>query len=326
MRVFTGTLAIGVASALLAAVGFAAPAMAQTYPSQDIHIVSAFPPGSGADVLVRYVAEKLRPVSGRTVVVENKPGAGGNIATEYVARAKPDGYTILLHSANTLASNYHLIRNNPVDASKQIQVAAVIDRLAFMLVVDPKRPFQTVADLTAYLKEKGDKATMAVVGNGSIIMSSIYKQQAGFKAIDVAYKMGQDTLNDLASGNADFSCQDPTFALSQAREGRLRILAIASAERMASSPDVPTMKELGYPMDLVGWFAMMVPAGTPRPVVDQINAWMAKIHVDPDTPKFLNTFGLVPWQATPEEGQAKLLKDIKDFADYIRIANLKPQG
>ena len=301
-------------------------ALAQSYPSKDIHIVSAFPPGSGADVLVRFIAEKLRPIAGHPVLVENKPGAGGNIATEYVARARPDGYTILLHSANTLASNYHLIRNNPVDASKQIQVAAVIDRLAFMLVVDPKRPFKTVADLTAYLKEKGDKATMAVVGNGSIIMCSIYKQQAGFKAIDVAYKMGQDTLNDLASGNADFSCQDPTFALSQAREGRLRILAIASGERMASSPDVPTMKELGYPMDLVGWFAMMVPAGTPRPIVDQINAWVAKIHEDPETPKFLNTFGLVPWKATPEEGQARLLKDIKDFADYIRIANLKPQG
>ena len=301
-------------------------ALAQQYPSKDIHIVSAFPPGSGADVLVRFIAERLRVVTGKIVLVENKPGAGGNIATEYVARARPDGYTILLHSANTLASNYHLIRNNPVDASKQIQVAATINRQAFMLVVDPKRPFKTVAELSAYLKEKGEKATFAVVGNGSIIMCSIYKQQAGFTAVDVAYKMGQDTLNDLASGNADFSCHDPAFALSQEREGRLRILAIASGQRMASTPDIPTMTELGYPMDLVGWFAMMVPSGTPRPIVDQINAWMAKIHADPETPKFINNFGGVPWKSTPEEGQARLLKDIKDFADYIRIANLKPQG
>lgn len=298
---------------------------AQQYPSQDIRLVSAFPPGSGADVLVRYVAEKLRPIANRTVIVENKPGAGGNIATEYVVRSKPDGYTILVHSANTLASNVHLIRNNPIDVSKQIQVAGTLNRLAFMLVVDPKRPFKSVADLTAYAKAQGDKGTVAVVGNGSIIMCSIYKEQAGITAVDVAYKVGQDTLNDLASGRVDFSCHDPIFAMSQRREGRLRILAIASNERMASSPDIPTMTELGYPMDLIGWFAMMVPAETPKPIVNQINAWVAQIHADPDTPKFLNNFGGVPWQTTPDEGQARLLKDIKDFANHVRIAKLTPQ-
>ena len=103
---------------------------------------------------MRYFAEKLRPLTGRTIIVENKAGAGGNIATEYVARSKPDGYTIFVHAGNTLASNYHLIRNNPVDASKQIQVAATINRQAFMLVVDAKQPWKTVADLTAHLKER----------------------------------------------------------------------------------------------------------------------------------------------------------------------------
>ncbi|MFZ0122803.1 MAG: tripartite tricarboxylate transporter substrate-binding protein, partial [Xanthobacteraceae bacterium] len=111
---------VRLALALSASVA-ALPASAQTYPSQDIHLISAFPPGSGADVLVRYFAEKLRPLAGHTVLVENKAGAGGNIATEYVARAKPDGYTIFVHAGNTLASNYHLIKNNPVDARTQIQ-------------------------------------------------------------------------------------------------------------------------------------------------------------------------------------------------------------
>jgi len=316
-------LAFAAVLALMSANGVA---QAQQYPSQDIHLVSAFPPGSGSDILVRYVAEKLRPISKRTVIVENRSGAGGNIATEYVVRSKPDGHTILLHSANTLASNYHLIRNNPVDASKQIQVAATLNRLAFMLVVDPKRPFRTVAELTEHAKAKGDKGTFAVVGNGSIIMCSIYKEQAGLKTLDVPYKTAQDTLNDLASGTIDYSCQDPIFAMAQQREGRLRLLGIASRERMAFAPDVPTMTELGHPMDLIGWFATMVPTGTPRPAIDQINAWVKQIHADPDTPKFLNNFGGVPWITTPEEGQARLMKDIKDFADYIRVANLKPQG
>ena len=314
-------------SASLAAMLLSGVAQAQQpYPSQDIHLISAFPPGSGADVLVRYFADRLRPVTGRTVLVENKAGAGGNIATEYVARAKPDGYTIFIHAGNTLASNYHLIRNNPVDASKQIQVAATINRQAFMLVVDANKPWKSVPELTAYLKEKGAKGTYGSAANGGVVMCAIYKERAGLQTVDVNYKMAQDALNDLASGSVDFGCHDPVFSLSQAREGRLRILGIASKDRLPSTPDIPTMTEQGYPMDLNGWFAAMVPAATPRPIVDQINAWFAKIHAEPDTAKFLANFGGTPWIATPDEGQARLLGDIKDWGDYVRIAKLTPQG
>ena len=118
-------------------------AQAQAYPSQDIRLICAFPPGSGADVLVRYFAEKLRPVAGRTVIVENKSGAGGNIATEYVARAKPDGHTIYVHAATAVAANQHLFKKPPVDAAKAIQIAASINRQPFMLVVDAKSPYKT---------------------------------------------------------------------------------------------------------------------------------------------------------------------------------------
>ena len=300
--------------------------VAQQYPSQDIHLLSAFPAGSGADVLVRYFADKLRPLTGRTVIVENRAGAGGNIATEQLVRAKPDGYTIFVHAGNTMASNYHLIRNNPVDASKQIQVAATINKQAFMLVVDAKRPWKTVADLTAHLKEKGDKATYATAANSGVIMCAIYKELAGLKAVEVNYKMAGDSLNDMASGNVDFGCHDPVFALSQVREGRLRILAVASGERLKAAPEYPAMKEAGYPMDLTGWFSAMVPIATPRPIVDQINKWINQIHAMPETEKFLTNFGGDPWVSTPDEGQARLLKDIKDWVEYVRIAKLQPQG
>ena len=301
-------------------------ALAQQYPSQDIHLISAFPAGSGADVLVRYFAEKLRPMSGRTVIVENKSGAGGNIATEYLARSKPDGYTIFVHAGNTLASNYHLIRNNPVDASKQIQIAATINRQAFMLVVDAKQPWKTIADLTAHLKERGEKGTYGTAANSGVIMCAIYKELAGLKAVEVNYKMAGDSLNDMASGNVDFGCHDPVFALSQVREGRLRVLAVASADRLKAAPEYPSMKEAGYPMDLMGWFSAMVPIATPRPIVDQINTWLNQIHALPETAKFLTSFGGDPWVSTPEEGQARLLKDIKDWVEYVRIAKLQPQG
>jgi tripartite-type tricarboxylate transporter receptor subunit TctC len=138
--------------------------------------------------------------------------------------------------------------------------------------------------------------------------------------------MAGDSLNDMASGNIDFGCHDPVFALSQQREGRLRILAVAANDRLKAAPDLPTMSEAGYKMDLVGWFAAMVPSATPRPIVDKINAWFSQIHADPETKKFLNNFGGDPWVSTPDEGQARLVKDIKDWEEYVRVAKLKPQG
>ena len=311
---------------LLGALSCSATSRAETYPAQDIHLISAFPPGSGADVMVRYFAEKLRPLTGRTVLVENKPGAGGNIATEYAVRAKPDGYTIFVHAGNTVASNVHLIRNNPVDPLKEIQIAATINRQAFMLAVDARRPWQTLDQLTAHLRERGDKASYGAAANSGLIMCALYKEAAHLAAVEVNYRMAQDQLNDMASGTVDFGCNDPLFTLAQAREGRLRILAVASGTRLASAPDVPTMTELGYPMDLAGWFAAMVPAATPRPVVDKINGWFNTILAMQETRVFLRNAGGDPWISTPEEGQARLAKDIADWETYVRIAKLKPQG
>ena len=209
---------------LLALLLSVAPSRAETYPAQDIHLISAFPPGSGADVMVRYFAEKLRPLAGRTVLVDNKPGAGGNIAAEYAVRAKPDGYTIFVHAGNTVASNVHLIRNNPVDPLREIQIAATINRQAFMLAVEAHRPWQTVAELTEHLRARGDKASYGAAANSGVIMCALYKEAAHLAAVEVNYRMAQDELNDMASGTVDIGCNDPLFTLAQAREGRLRIL------------------------------------------------------------------------------------------------------
>ena len=298
---------------------------AQEYPSQDIRLICAFPAGSGADVIVRYFAEKLRPLVKRTVIVDNKPGAGGNIAAEYMVRSKPDGHTVFIHAGNTVASNMHLIKRPPFDAAKAVQIAATINKQAFMLAVDAKRPWQDVAGLTAYLKEKGDKATYAVSANSGVVMGAIYKERAGLAAVQVHYRMAQDALNDMASGNVDYALQDPVFALSQHREGRLRILGVASAERLKSHPELPTMTELGVAMDLVGWFAAMVPSATPRPIVDQLNKWFSAVVATQETQTFLKNYGGDPWIATPEEAQARLVRDIAAWGDYVRIAKLEPQ-
>jgi tripartite-type tricarboxylate transporter receptor subunit TctC len=325
MQISLKSLARSAAFALVAT-AFAGAAQAQTYPSQDIRLVCAFPAGSGADVLVRYFAEKLRPITGRTVIVENKAGAAGNIASEYTARSKPDGYTIFVHAATAVAANMSLFKNPPVDVGKTIQVAATINRQPFMLVVDAKSPYKTLAELTAAMKAKGEKATYATAAPTGIIMGEIYKNTAGLQAVEVNYKTAPDSLNELTSGKLDYGMHDPVFSLAQQREGRLRILAVSTGKRLQASADLPTMAESGVPMDLTGWWAAMVPTGTPKPVIDQIHKWFGEIVSTEETKKFLNSFGGDPNIMSPDEAQAQFLKEIKNWGDYVKMAKIQPQG
>ena len=313
------------AGILLASVAMPAGANAQAYPSQDIRLICAFPPGSGADVLVRYFGEKLRPIANRTVIVENKSGAGGNIAMEYVARARPDGYTIFVHAATAVAANQHLFKKPPIEAAKSIQIAASINRQPFMLVVDAKSPYKSVAELTAAMTTKGDKGTYATAAPTGTIMGEIYKDVTKIKAVEVNYKTAPDSLNEMLSGKVDYGMHDPVFSLAQQREGRLRILAVSTATRLAANPDMPTMTESGVPMDLTGWWAAMLPSGTPRPVIDQVNEWFTAIVKTDETKKFLNSFGGDPFINTPDAAHALFLKAIKDWGDYVKLARITPQ-
>jgi tripartite-type tricarboxylate transporter receptor subunit TctC len=318
---------VGLAFALSAGLlGTAGPARAQAYPSQDIRLVCAFPPGSGADVLVRYFAEQLRPVVGRTVIVENKAGAGGNIAQEYVAKSRPDGHTIFVHAATAVAANQHLFRKPPVDAAKAFQIAATINRQPWMILVDAKSPYKTVADLTAAMKAKGDKATYATAAPTGRIMGEIYKNATGITAVEVNYKTAPDSLNELTSGKVDYGLHDPVFSLSQQRAGRLRILAVSTATRLQASADLPTMTEIGIPMDLTGWWAAIVPAATPRPAVDKIHQWFVQIVSSDETKAFLNKFGGDPYINTPDKAQEMFLQAIKEWGEYVRIAKIEPLG
>jgi tripartite-type tricarboxylate transporter receptor subunit TctC len=311
--------------ALVAVFGGMRGAGAQDYPSQDIRMIVGFPPGSGADVFVRYFAEKLRPIAGRTVVVENKPGAASNIATEYVARSKPDGYTLYPFAGTTVAASMHLFKNPPVDVGKALKVAATTSNLAFMLVVDAKSPYKTVAELTAAMKQKGSAANYAVAANPGRIMGAIYKDKAGLGATEVQYRTAPDSLNELLSGKIDYGLHDPIFALAQQREGRLRILAVSTGKRLQSLPEIPTMAESGVAMDLELWWGVMVPASTPDPIVNKINQWFTQIVGTDETKKFLNDSGADPMIRTPEQAQKMFEIAIKEWGEYVRLAKIEPQ-
>ena len=312
-----------VAAATLATSG---SAFAQAYPSQDVHFVCAFPAGSGADVIVRWYAEKLRPIMGRTIIVENKVGAIGNLATEYVARAKPDGYTIYVHGPSALAANMHLFKNPPVDVGKAIQIAATINKQPTMACVHVSSPYKTLAELTAAMKAKGDKGTYGTSNPVGKVMGAIYKDQAKLDSVEVVYRTAGDSLNDFSSGILDYGLFDNIFAAAQEREGRIRILAVSSKDRLQATPNIPTMTELGYPMNILGGFAAMVPSATPRPIVDQINKMFDQVTATEDAKKFLNSIASDPWIDTPDAAQAFFLGEIKAWGDYVRIAKIEPQG
>jgi tripartite-type tricarboxylate transporter receptor subunit TctC len=319
-------IAAGTALGAVSALGLAKPAIAQQWPAQDIHFICGFPPGSGADVIVRYFAEKIRPMAGKSIIVENRTGAGGNLAIEYVARAKPDGYNILLHGGNAIAGMMSLLKNPPVDTAKTIQMAATINRQAFMIVVDSKTPYKTLDDLTKAMLAKGDKASYATTTVDATVIGEIYKAKTGVKAQEVSYRTATDTVNDMISGSLDYAVQNPVFALAQHREGKMRILGVGSNERLQSLPELPTMTEQGIPMDVIGWWSASVPAGTPKAAVDQINKWFVAAVGSEESKKFLNNAGGDQLMLSPEKAQEMMLKDIENWREYVKIAKIAPQG
>ena len=305
----------------------AAGARAEDYPAREIHVICAFPAGSGADVLVRYFGEKLRVLAGKPVIVENKVGAAGNIAAEYTARAKPDGYTIHIHAGSSTAANFSLFKHPPINPAKDLQVVGTLNQQPFMIVVAANSPYKTLGELTGAMKQKGEKASYAESNTTGKVMGELYKIATGVKALDVPYRTANDSVNDFASGVIDYGMMDPVSAISQTNAGRWRMLAVSTAKRTQAVPDLPTMTEQGVPgVELFGWFAAMVPAATPRPIVDQLNKWFNEIEATEETRKFLNSFGGDPWITTPEEGQAQLAKDQKDWESYVKAAKIEPQG
>ena len=313
---------------VLLATFVAAPfvARAQDYPSQDIRFLCGFPAGSGADVLVRYMGEKVRAVAGRTIIVENKAGAAGNIAAVYTAKAKPDGYTVYVHAASAIAANMHLFKAPPIDAARDLQVVAGVNKQPFMVMVPASSPYKTVAELTEAMKAKGEKASYAQSNTSGKVMGELYKQATGVKAVEVPYRTANDSLNDFASGRLDYGMMDPVFALSQARAGRLRMLAVSTPQRMQAVPELPTMAEAGVPgVELLTWFAAMVPSATPRPIVDKLNKWFNEVLATEETRQFLNSFGGDPFITTPDQAQALFRQGVKDWERYVRAANIEPQ-
>jgi tripartite-type tricarboxylate transporter receptor subunit TctC len=321
--------ALQMGAGLLAPAMLAGGAVAQetNYPTRDIRVICAFPPGSGADVLARFFAEGMRPFLGKSIIVENRVGASGNLATIAAARAKPDGYTLFIHGGNSVAANMSLFKDPGIDAAKAIEVLGTVSKLGFCVSVAASSPYKTLADLIAALKEKGDKGNYATTAPTGQVTGALLKEMAGLKTVEINYRTGGDTLNDLASGSLDFAMLDSTFAVAQERAGRVRLLAIGTRERLAAMPDVPSLHELGFKdVNVMSWWALMVPVGLPEPVKKKLSEAFAQMARAPKTHEFLKTAATDPFILGAEEAQKFFLQEIENWARYVKVAKIEVKG
>ena len=316
----------GLMVALAAGIGaIATPAVAQEFPTREVRLVCGFVAGSGADVMHRYFAKQLQALTGKTFIVDNQPGVAGNLAHSYAARARADGYVVYPVGGSTLAASLYIFKKPPVDPLKDFEYIGTLIKQGWFVVVDAKSPIKTLPELTAFLKQKKDKASFSTATTIANVMGKMYKQIAGLEAVQVQYKTIGDSLNDLLSGNIDFMLADAAFMLGQVNAGRVRVLAISTTERMKSVPDIPTMAEGGVPgIDLMVWWTIAVPAGTPQPVKDKLTVWFNQMLRMKETEDFLANIGTDVFISTPEETNSYLRQEIKNWGEHIKRAGIEP--
>jgi tripartite-type tricarboxylate transporter receptor subunit TctC len=301
------------------------PATAQQdYPSRPLHVLVGFPPGSGADILGRYFTTQMEKLAGRPVVVENKPGANSNIAAGLVAKARPDGYSILFIANSNMAGSRYLFKNLPFDTVKDFTPAASFAQIAFVLTVGARSPIKSMAELTAYLKGRTQNK-YGTTNQTAILASEYYKQVAGVQGVNVAYRTAPEALPDVEDGTLDFMIMDGTFAVGPIKAGKIRALAVTTAQRIASLPEVPTMIEAGLGFEWSPWWGAYLPAATPAAIVAKIGGWLNQITRTDETRVFLERIAALPMHDDGQAANARLLADIGRWEPLVRAARIEPQ-
>jgi tripartite-type tricarboxylate transporter receptor subunit TctC len=318
---------LGSALSAVAVPAFSAATRADDYPNGPIRSICMFAPGSGADTRVRFYGNKLANLAGKPVIVENKPGAMGNIATEAVARAKPDGYTIYIApGSSTLAAAPSLFKKLGYDPINDFEHITTLSSSAFVLCVAGDSPFKSVADLTAFLREKGDSASYGSAAPPGLVSSEIYKAQFGLKTVEVKYRETGSLFNDLYGGQLAFTHIDMTTISGQLKAGRLRALHVTAAKRLAAAPDIPGAEEAGVPnMNVVTWWSVHVPAKTPKDICDKLEGWFNRIAIEPDVVQFNANVGSDVMPGNSQSLRELLIKQTKLWAEYAQIARIQPE-
>ena len=304
----------------------AASARSQEYPAREIRSICNFAAGSGADIIVRYYSDRLARLAGKPVVVENKPGAQGLLATDYVAKSRPDGHTILITPASsTLATAPHLFKTIPFDPLKDFATVTTITSLSFVIAVDAARPYRTLDEFVKALRAKQGNGFYGTQSNTGQLSAELFKEKLGLRTEYVPFKITGEAFTSLLAGNIDFMSVDATWAITQ-HPHKVRILAVTSAKRSGSLPDVPTLAELGLKdFDIAPWFGVVVPAGTPRPIVERLAGWFNQITNSDDARQFLARSALDAFPGSPDSMAALLRSDMERWGGYVRLAKIEKQ-
>lgn len=314
--------------ALATALSFlAAPtAAAAGYPEHPIRLVVPFPAGGGADNLARKIMAKVEPLLGQTILIDNRPGAGGNVGAEFVARASPDGYTLLYGTNGTHSINASLYRQLRFDPVKDFAPVSRMTQIAAMLVVDPKFPVASVAELIQYAKAHPGAVNFASAGNGttSHLAGELFKTLAGIDIVHVPYRGGAAAVTDLMGGQVQMMIDVMANAYPLARSGRVRGLAVSTAQRFPGAPEIPTIAESGLPgFEASAWDGVLAPAGTPQPVIEALNAAIRQALEDPALVDALRAMGAQPVAGTPDDFARHIVTSTAHWAKVVQSSGAK---
>ena len=317
--------ALRLACIAVAAATFASGAIAQPYPAKPIRLVVQYAAGGGADIVARETARELAKRAGQQIIVDNRPGAGGNLASELVAKSPPDGYT-LLWAGNGNTINPSLYAKMPYDPIRDLAAIALVGSVPSVLVVNPSLPVRNVKELIALAKAKPGALTQGSGGNGSTehLAGEMFKSTAGVNMLHVPYKGGVLALTDVIGGQIALMFGNPVFALPHIQSGKVKALGVAASARLPSLPDVPTFIESGLKDFVVSvWWGVMGRAGTPKEIVNRLNREIVAGLSSPEMKARLKTFSAQPIGGTPEQFAAFFADETKRWAPIVKASGAK---
>ena len=310
-------------SAMTLALAFAAAAQAQSYPSKPIHMIVPFPPGGGTDILSRLVANKLTETSHWTVVPDNRAGAGGTIGIAEAVRAAPSGYEMVMGQKDNMVVAPWLYKNLSYDPTKDLTAVAHVAYTPVVIVTRSDSKFKTLADVVNAARAAPDTITFGSPGNGTTIhlAGEIFNSAAKIKMRHVPYKGSNAAMMDVLAGNVDLMVSSLPSAMGQIKSGKLRPLAVTSLRRSSSLPDVPTVAELGYKdFDVSTWYGLFMPGGTPKDIVEKVNAEVNKLLATPDMKAAIIAQGAEPQSMTPEQLSTLLKSDYQKWRGIVQAS------
>ena len=303
------------------------PAHAQTYPTRAIRVIVGLPAGIGGDVIARFYADKLSELAGKPVIVENKPGMILSAGADAVAKAPPDGYTVLITSATSShAANLFMFKKLPYDPIRDFTPVATLQKGYFILVVRADAPWKTVAELTDAMRQKGSKASYAYGSPPGLASAALYKARAGLQAVGIPYKSSMASLSEMFSGELDFQFIDSTQGTPLLQGGKLRGLAVTSGQRVPGV-ELPTMAEAANipEFDIAPAWGVFLPANTPAPIVERLESWFAQIVAMDATRQFLSRTHAAPFPGGASTLAAFVPKEIEKWRALASVAKIEPQ-